>query len=169
MVFKQVIGHRFSLENWPGFGINDVIPPVNHQGMSWGLFANKRPSVRYIIFPPKISDFVRPRSTPILLLRYNFPSWRVLKCNSIFSRFWSILLDCLFQYSQPWCRRVSTSFLFPKELPEITRFLNRMERSLFVFTFFQLFLVAAWSLTLRLTFDIFFQSHTSGIKLELPV
>ena len=39
MVFKQVIGRWFSLEDWRGFRINDILLPEDHQGMAWGLFA----------------------------------------------------------------------------------------------------------------------------------
>ena len=32
-MFRQVIGLWFSLLNSPGFGLSDVFPPVNHQGI----------------------------------------------------------------------------------------------------------------------------------------
>ena len=119
MVFKPVIGRWFSLEDWPGFGVNDVLPPVNHQRMSWGLFAIAcilldTPSCEVsAFFHQKLAILSGPGSLQFFFFFITFLADVDSSVNSYFWGSLTLSLICISHFSQPRCRRVSTSFLFP--------------------------------------------------------
>ena len=159
MVFKQVIGRWFSLEDWPGFGINDILPPVNHQGMSWALFATAcilldTPSCKVsAFFHQKISNFSGPGSLQFFFFFITFLVDVDSSVNSSFRGSWTLSLIA--------------SLTSPSHGAEGSPLLSCSH----VIAAFRTYSLPWPSNTFFVRFHLFeaFLGRTSGIRLELSV
>ena len=117
--------------------------------------------------PPKVSDFIRPYRTPVVLRGQDFDRFRYFESPFVPCRWWCSLVDREFYFLQPGRLLIPRPSLFPQLSPKPACLFNVLKHSRIISsTFSRIFI--SWSLIIIIIIIIIIiTSNTGKSKLQL--